>query len=122
MKDYDLVRAILSDIQAHQESNELTNLQVRMDVMAIFNQWRYSYLFGDDPEEYVKLWQFAGREEVAEAYREYKKGRSFDNDVSLASVILKEREDKIPKFVDVEDERLYKKWKKIVRELVRAGE
>ena len=122
MKKYNLVQAILSDIQAYQESNELTNLQIRMDVMAVFNQWKYNYLFGDDPEEYVKLWQFAGREEVAEAYREYKKGRSFDNDVPFGSLISKESEDKIPKFVDVEDERLYKKWKRIVRELVRAGE
>ena len=81
MKDYDLVRAILSDIQAYQESNELTNLQIRMDVMEVYNAWRFNYLFGDDPEECVKLWMFAGREEVAEAYRNYKRSEEHTSEL-----------------------------------------
>ena len=79
-------------------------------------------MFGDDPEECVKLWMFAGREEVAEAYREYKKGRDFCNDEMFPSLAAEYMKADPPKFTNEEDERLYKKWKRIVRELVRAGE
>lgn len=57
----EVIKSLMKDIKQYQEENGLTNGQTRMDVMAALNPAMFRAAFGNNPDEWNKLRDEAGK-------------------------------------------------------------
>jgi len=57
----ELLKSMMKDIKQYQEEEGLTNGQVRMDVIAALNPAMFIANFGNDPKEWNRLREEAGK-------------------------------------------------------------
>jgi hypothetical protein len=57
----EVIKSMMKDIKQYQEENGLTNGQTRMDVMAALNPAMFRAAFGNNPDEWNRLREEAGK-------------------------------------------------------------
>ena len=57
----EVIKSMMKDIKQYQEEEGLTNGQVMMDVIAALNPAMFRAAFGNDPDEWKKLRDMAGK-------------------------------------------------------------
>jgi hypothetical protein len=57
----EVIKSMMKDIKQYQEEEGLTNGQVMMDVIAALNPAMFRAAFGNDPDEWNRLREEAGK-------------------------------------------------------------